>query len=145
MIAVNRMAADYPGELWASATLHPDIWGPIKQQSRREVALFAPQPYHGVDFLFPHTETISGTSALYAVRIALALGGADRIVLAGCPLDDGPHYDSAATISDCLAVYRDGWRRALPELRNTVRSLSGWTRELLGEPTDEWLASEAIN
>jgi hypothetical protein len=29
----------------------------------------------------------------------------------------------------------------MPHIKDRVRSLSGWTRDLLGPPTPDWLAS----
>jgi hypothetical protein len=35
--------------------------------------------------------------------------------------------------------YRKGWERKLPDIKDRVRSMSGWTKELLGKPTKGWL------
>jgi len=74
----------------------------------------------------------SGSSALLGVQAALRLGYR-RIVLAGCPLTgkniEGGDYEN----------FRKGWEPRLKELGGRVRSMSGWTADFLGRPTDEWL------
>jgi hypothetical protein len=75
----------------------------------------------------------SGSSSLFAVRWALYCGYR-RIVLCGVPLTGvGPCGD--------YARFRAGWETNLDTwpLRECVRSMSGWTRELLGAPDDEFL------
>lgn len=86
-----------------------------------------------------------GTSALFAVDVALRMLRADRVVLAGCPIDKTAHYDGPHTLDDRdrLGWYREGWAKAFPTIRHKVRSLSGFTRELLTAPTSEWLRGDA--
>jgi hypothetical protein len=65
---------------------------------------------------------------------------ADRVVLAGIPLTrQAGHCDEAGDWRDA-EKYRREWQDSADEMRPYVRSMSGWTRELLGEPTSEWLA-----
>lgn len=74
----------------------------------------------------------SGSSALLGTQAALKLGY-DRVILCGCPLtgknDKGGAYET----------FREGWKQKQALLAGRVRSMSGWTRELLGSPTEEWL------
>ena len=80
-----------------------------------------------------------GSSALYATRIALEEGW-DRVILCGVPLTG---RESLGIYADQTGyqVYRVGWEKHLNEIKDYVRSMSGWTKELLGEPTAEWLNS----
>lgn len=77
----------------------------------------------------------SGSSALLGAQAAIKLGYT-RIVLCGCPLtgenDKGGSYES----------FRVGWTQKKKYLNDRVRSMSGWTQELLGAPTEEWLKGE---
>jgi hypothetical protein len=77
-------------------------------------------------------------SGLFAVKIAVSLGY-DRIIMAGCPMDGtGRYYDEPKQ----RGCYDDpnmivAWRNIVhdnPEIQTRVRSLSGKTREILGEP-----------
>ena len=92
----------------------------------------------------------NGSSGLFAVEIGLLLGY-DKIVLAGCPLDHSGYCWDAGD----WPVNGLGWTTAVPESTKAiwreraqvwngrVASLSGWTRELLGEPT--WLPLTPIS
>jgi len=52
-----------------------------------------------------------------------------KIILAGCPLAAKTRYDE----------FHRGWQIRFETIKNYVRSMSGWTKELLGSPTEEWL------
>ncbi len=92
-----------------------------------------------------------GTSGFYAVQIALHLGH-ERVVLAGLPMTPTDYADGAGTWkrtgddgetrSDWPAseveIHRPGWIHHRKRLE-CVRSCSGWTAELLGEPSREFL------
>lgn len=62
---------------------------------------------------------------MYAIQVGLHLDF-DKIVLVDCPLDD---YEP----------YQAGFKQAYESLKDKVRSMSGFTKDLFGEPTDEWL------
>lgn len=135
-IAVNRAIRSYPGDLWAGATLHPEL---AAEFARPGVRLFAPEAMEGVTDLFPKRDMLNGTSALYAVRIALG-HGARRVVVAGCPLDGGAYCDDRPPMRRWLNQYRTAWQYARRELAGRVWSLSGWTAGLLGTPDHHWLS-----
>ncbi|MGQ9370344.1 hypothetical protein [Azospirillum sp. ST 5-10] len=139
VLAVNRMMADFPGAIWGGATLHPEFAPAYRAGRAGDWPLVAPEPAAGVSDVHPKLDMWNGSSSLYAVRVALARG-ARRVVLAGAPLDAGPHHDGAPSLRRHLRQYRLGWERALPDLAGRVRSLSGWTMGLLGRPDDRWLA-----
>lgn len=79
-----------------------------------------------------------GSQALGATLVGLIMGY-DRIVLAGCPID-GNHYWDAPSLSD--KPMQLAWDRCEPDWINArdtlfegrVKSLSGRTRDWLGEP-----------
>jgi len=91
-----------------------------------------------VSYRWPNM-TSSGSSGLFAVKIALE-DGHDRIVLAGVPMERGANHfarGKAWTQRDC---FTDAWTQMASKIRPSVRSLSGWTRQLLGAPDTEWLS-----
>lgn len=133
VMTVNRMIADYPGAATAGASLHE--WSVAEWAPR--VPVWAPRGAPGVSNVAPATPGWHGSSSLYAAEVAIRLYGAGRVVLAGCPLDDGPRYFGRGDLAPHLEYYREGWQAALPDLAGRVRSLSGWTAELLGRP-DDW-------
>lgn len=87
------------------------------------------------------TSDWGGSSGLLAVKVAL-LEGATHVILCGVPMNaEGAHYfDSAAW--RFAERYRTGWQRHLPDIAARVRSMGGWTRELLGGPDRVWLDNE---
>jgi len=76
-----------------------------------------------------------GTGGLFAVLIGLLMGF-DRIILAGSPIDGSGHFyypGKTALYGD--SIVRDEWLRARDAVfKGKVKSLSGCTREWLGEP-----------
>lgn len=87
----------------------------------------------------------NGTSGLYAVQIAMEELGFDGVILAGCPIDAAAGTlapeNSLMTDPARVSKYRPEWLKALPDIGTRTRSMSGWTRDLLGAPTGEWLRS----
>jgi hypothetical protein len=91
------------------------------------------------DFKFKMFEDYrsSGLSGLYAVKVALHLN-ATRIVLAGVPMDQSGHV--LGRKGHWISAHRlPAWRLKADAMRPCVRSMSGWTCELLGVPTLEWI------
>lgn len=86
-----------------------------------------------------------GTSALGAVIVGVGLGY-DKIVLCGIPLDDGHHngeppwrkcrFETSEACSPANTRRPEGhWKRAIElAFDGKVKSMSGRTREWLGEP-----------
>ena len=84
-----------------------------------------------------------GTSGLGACLVGLGLGY-DKIVLCGVPLDNGPHngepsWRRCTFTREASSTADNGpnnhWRRARDLIfRGRVKSMSGRTREWLGEP-----------
>lgn len=87
----------------------------------------------GVTRVWPEPDGGGGSSGLFAVRVALALGYG-RVILAGMPLDDsGRFYDPPQIRKlDFASHYLDAWVKALPDFQGRVVSCSGMTKTLLG-------------
>jgi len=86
-----------------------------------------------------------GTSANLALQIGLALDYT-RIVLAGCPMDNSGNWYSKLVPKDDIKTRKDHrhhlWKwmeMSLRPIGRFVRSMSGNTADLFGEPTREWL------
>lgn len=100
-----------------------------------------------VDFVWSFSAN-GGTSSLFATQVALSLGY-DLVVLAGCPLDSSGHfYDPPGAPTNPACLYdkpgfrhlRTDWKAAADELfGGDVRSFSGFTKDVCGFPTKEWL------
>lgn len=93
---------------------------------------------------FPDVYPIAWT-AVYGALLARVMDYR-RIVLIGCPHDNSGHfYDPpwgrTPTFNSC-EVHREAWTVNERYWKGTLRSMSGKTREWLGEPTREWLLEE---
>jgi hypothetical protein len=136
-MAIGLDAVDkYTWPIKYVATYHPDEIPEIRK--RRELfggntdyLMISQAPGPGVDIVELYRPP-SGSSALLGALAGLRMGYG-RIILCGCPMTGvnvaGGKYDS----------FQEGWKALEKELAGRVRSMSGWTREFLGAPTEEWL------
>jgi len=85
-----------------------------------------------VDIVELH-KTPSGSSSLLGAAAAIHLGY-KNIVLCGCPME-GDNKNKITPYN----TFQIGWASRLSEIKNYVRSMSGYTKEILGRPTKEWL------
>lgn len=70
-----------------------------------------------------------GSSGLIGALVGLKL--AEKVVLAGIPMDPNrDHFNKPGAWDEALA-YRQAWQMYLPQLKGRVTSMSGWTQELL--------------
>lgn len=146
VVACNDAGTDWKGNLEAWVTLHP-LKFPAWQKKRAARGYptakvhFSHEDHDGVDrvehYRWPEMKT-SGSSGLYAVKIALELGF-DRIVLCGIPLTKEAHYfDSKAWKQ--ADTFKAAWLAVMNvHLIGRVKSFSGWTAEQLGTPDARWL------
>ena len=64
----------------------------------------------------------------------------EKVVLCGVPMDEQGNVDGRENWAlKEVMIHREGWNKRYDLLKDRVRSMSGWTRELLGEPTRDWL------
>lgn len=97
---------------------------------------------------------VGGSSGLVATAVAMTL--ADRVVLAGMPIDRSVHVagntakgrfstDDEAADAKKVGGYREAWEAhmALPGWSNRVRSCSGWTKQRLGLPNEGFIKGAA--
>lgn len=86
----------------------------------------------------------AGSSGLFGVTVAYYLG-IERIVLCGVPMTPTSHFDGATGTEDGdgnwdeVDVHWPAWEKKEKRLRGRVKSMSGQTRKLLGEPDEKWL------
>jgi len=137
-MAIGLDAVDrYPAGLKYVATFHPAEITDIRK--RREVyggntdyKVISHEPQN-TDIVIEDWWKPSGSSALLGVQAAIRLGY-DRIILCGCPLQGKDRHGG-----DYHTMFSKGWNDRIKEIKDHVRSMSGWTRELLGVPTEEWI------
>jgi hypothetical protein len=138
-IAVNRAMLDLDIPVDIGCTLHHEITRELMLGYNGRLFCSRGTDYV-TDVLPVKDEWRNGTSGLYAVQIALHFG-APGVILCGMPIDDSPHFHRetglARGIPELVAMHRQPWIEYADFLRKAgVRSMSGWTRELLGSPLD---------
>jgi len=79
-----------------------------------------------------------GSSGLYTVSVALFALGYPRVVTCGIPMDATKNTFSARDWTS-FKRYKLGWERDINRLKGRVRSMSGWTAQVLGRPTVDWI------
>jgi hypothetical protein len=152
VVATNEGGIEWPGDLDAWVSLHPEFFptwrGARAARGRSEAAAFychhtrAHSPSYVVATALELPGQIagySGSSGLLAAKVALVDLGFDRIVLAGMPLTPSPHLSGRMTWTQggglhAVDGFRQAWLQVDAEWRRRMRSMSGWTRTLLGAP-----------
>lgn len=145
--AVNDAAWLYDGPLSGLATLHPENLSDYLRGRTDLPLILSKHKEHMLssDVTDLDYETFghwgSGSSTLFAVS-SLLEKGYTRILLCGAPMDASAHADGASTWDGKgwgdYEIHREGWEHHKAKL-GCVRSMSGWTRELLGGPDPEFL------
>jgi len=123
------------------ATYHPDDIPKIKERREKigntdyllicHVNEVDGKKVEGVDIVTPY-EPPSGSSALLGALTAIRMGY-EKIILCGCPLI------GSNGANQTYEGFREGFIRKKEALKGKVKSMSGWTKEFLGEPTTEWI------
>lgn len=149
VVACNDALVHYPGPLAAACSLHHEKmerWLKDRVASGfnvpdRVFARIGGAPFEETDYMLPG-QLRTGSSGLFAVKVALIDLGAAKVICCGIPMDKRPHFFSGANWQ-ASQIHKTGWVQALPEIEDRVKSMSGWTRKLLGEPTKEWLNDDS--
>lgn len=155
VVACNDASEVWPGHLDAAVSLHAEKFG-YWMERRARAGRPMPDAVIGhaeagkgilriselvtgfVEYRF-QGQADSGSSGLFALRYALDVLEADRAVLCGVPMNEvGAHFFDL-TPWGAAQSHRRGWSQALPQIADRARSMCGWTADLLGKPTKEWL------
>jgi len=155
VVACNDAGAAWPGRLDAWVSLHGEKMG--LWSARRARAGYEPctrlvghlearpgrkGPFvtEATEFRFPG-QSSTGSSGLFALKVALVDLGFDKAVLCGVPMTAATgHFFDPADWRGASSHWR-GWIEALPHINDRTRSMSGRTADLLGRPDEEWLAA----
>lgn len=149
IVAVNDIGVDWPGPLDHWVSYHSDRlsrWAAARAKKGLPpagnywVGKGGPTPSapKGCKFV----EVWGGSSGLLATTVAL--NHSEKVILCGVPIDPGMrHYHDGQQGKPWkeASKYHKHWLDAEPKLRDRVKSMSGWTADLLGRPTKEWLES----
>lgn len=142
--AVKDMIADWPGRVDYGVSLHPERNAGYLKERKRKGYPGRPQIWShrnsgagGRALTDRETTDWAGSSGLLAVKVLLA-EGFERIVLAGVPMTkEAGHYRRGEPWAQAKR-YLGPWKARVDELRPFVRSMSGYTKALLGAPSPDW-------
>lgn len=147
MIGTNVSGRDYRGKLHHWASFHVELF-PHWSAQRAEKGLPPADNYWTVqrnrvpvpiDVRF--IKSWGGSSGLVGAQVGLEV--ADRVVLCGVPLTPSLHYDRLDKGPWLEALkHQAAWSDHFGELHGRVKSMGGWTQELLGVPSPEWINGE---
>lgn len=145
---VNEIGVDYSGKVDHWVSFHANLLMQLIPKRKKhgytdaENVWMGSARYSKAPSYFKKHNAKGGSSGLLATRIILDRTDATHTILCGIPISANmPHYhdrDRKALWSDARHYWKH-WRESLPILRKRVRSMSGWTAELLGLPDEEWL------
>lgn len=131
VVAANLAGLEYDHSLAGWASLHPDSlaeW--VARKGCTDARLFTPDET---------PERWPGSSGLYAAQVALFELGAAGAILCGVPMDSRAGHFTGRIPWESVTDYRRAFQAALPEIGGRVRSMGGWTQDLFGAPTREWI------
>lgn len=148
VICTNETGRDHPEVFDHWVSMHPQIekfplWVRDRRRAGRPDARQHWIPRHrqlprGAGFEASAVPSWGGSSGMLACTLCVAMLECDA-VLAGIPMQaERGHYFDKKPWADCTH-YLSHWRRYLPRLEGRIKSMSGWTRELLGYPDEEWI------
>lgn len=76
-----------------------------------------------------------GSSGLFAVKVALIDLDYQSVVLCGIPMTSTPHFDREQNWKQAK-VFRAEWDNLTKDTAARIRSMSGWTKDKYGAPTE---------
>lgn len=142
IFAVKDMIAKWPARIDYGCTLHPDRTdGYMQERSHNKYPcgfdMYAHKNF-GSKITHKEVRDWAGSTGLFAVKLALEMGFSG-IVLAGVPMQIEYGHITRKQPWVHAHSFRNGWNHHRKELEPYVRSMSGWTREMFGAPTYEWI------
>jgi hypothetical protein len=148
-VLINDMGVDYPGavDLWVS--YHQNLLAEWIKKRKKLGLPDATKHFVGPGRCrkgVPGAKVIKvhgGSSGLLATYAALK-EHATHVILTGVPLDTQQGHVLGKYKGEGWPDgknYQGHWKRDFKALRGKVRSMSGFTRDLLGEPTLDWLGA----
>lgn len=141
IILVNYACWELEGDYLYSQ--HPDHFDRMKVGWLKPVPTISVRD--GADIKFEDTGFCGATSGYSAARVAIDYMGYDWVIMCGCPIDPemngyyGKHFKNWHYHTQSLSNYGRVLHKYAKERDNSrIRSMSGLTKKLFGEP--EWQA-----
>jgi hypothetical protein len=146
IIACNHAARDEAGRVDHWVSMHPELvpkWAVARARAGHPPAANYWHPRHKRASLPSNPiKSVGGSSGMLCLMVARQLH-VTHAVLAGVPMAKmNRHYDNREPWYEARQ-YHPAWLRHREQFAPWVRSMSGWTREQFGAPTEEWLNGDA--
>lgn len=143
IVACNLAGIAYPGEIQGWASLHSEMMATWRAQRRgnADYRAFIPSRHPNCPdgtIVIPRWD---GSSGLYGGEVALSQFQAGGVILCGVPMDPEAGHFATPGFWSGGTHYRKAFTDALPTLGGRVRSMGGWSAQVYGHPTREWLAA----
>lgn len=145
VVAANHAGVEFPGHLDAWASLHPERMDGWREQRRAKGlnddfrALVYPRR-HLPRWMEPWPYRWKGSSGLFMAQAALEALGCRGAILCGVPMDAEAGHITGAATWPFTEKYRPAFLEAKAE-GAPIRSMGGWTAEVLGRPDADWIKS----
>lgn len=142
--AVNDHIEDLSGEIVA-CTLHTDQIGKWLSGRRRRGYPAPDQVWSfrwdaKTKLVTDRVDDLGGSSSLFAFQVARHRGH-EQVVVCGVPMTpEGKHYVRHARWNTC-SLFWEKWQKHHAIIAPYLRSMSGRTADVYGQPTVEWLKS----
>ncbi len=149
VIACNDAIPACPDDLDAVATHHPEklqAWRDARAAAgfNTDYRVFVAGPWPQMRDAEYAAPVWDGTSGLFCAQVAILTMGASGAICCGTPLDaEAGHIARPGEWSDGRR-FRSGWRDAMTAAGGRLRSMCGWTRDVLGAPTEQWLTAVSM-
>jgi len=149
VFACNDAGTIWRGELEGWISLHPEKF--VQWTKKRADAGLPPAKQlwahrvqktdNGLDIKkatiqMPGQKT-TGSSGLFACKVAMVDLRFDRAIFCGVPMTVAPHFFDQKQWKSATG-FRRQWHHVHKDYLRRMRSMSGWSRVLLGAP-DDWL------
>lgn len=144
IVATNHAGTRYKGDLDAWVSLHPDFFANALPRRVRAGGnaprLFAPARHSDSPALKAVAPRWDGSASLYGAQIALKQLKARKVILCGAPLDADAGHIAVPGPWGHSERYRAGFLAAMSGIDGKVKSMGGWSADLLGQPDAAWFA-----
>jgi hypothetical protein len=107
----------------------------------KEFLTHSVRAYDGIDYVW-YLSGGASMSGISAIDLCWLLGYR-KIILCGVPMDDSGYFYGRAKNPEVCDKYRqEEVLRLKQKFGDNVKSLSGYTKEIYGSPTREWLSAK---
>lgn len=143
VVACNYAGIQYAGRIDAWVTLHPERFQPWQEARaakgyNTDYRAFVHARRHNQAPAEAVPERWAGSSGLFMAQIALEVLGAAGAILCGVPMEASGRHIHWPGEWGATKLYRPAFLKAQAD-GAAIRSMSGWTADLLGRPDAAWL------